>query len=59
MIFNFSGDLTNRVANMEKLFDAMTLQSSIHTQQLDTIDGVIMTVGEYFRLLNPLTPIDS
>ena len=51
IIFNSSGDLTNRVVNMERLLDEMSYQSSIHTQKLDTIDGVIMAVGEYITLL--------
>ena len=40
---------------MEKLLDEMSHQSSIHTQKLDTIDGVIMAVGEYITLIKRLT----
>ena len=55
IIVNLSGDLTNRVVNMEKLLDEMSHQSSIHTQKLDTIDGVIMAVGEYITLIKKVT----
>ena len=51
IIFNLSGDLTNRVVNMEKLLDEMSHQSSINTQKLDTIDGMIIAVGKFMQLI--------
>ena len=48
---NLLGDLTNRVMKMELLLDEMSFQSSIHTQKLDAIDGMIIAVGEFMQLL--------
>ena len=39
---------------MEKLLDEISHQSSIHTEKLDTIDGVIMAVGEYITLIKKI-----
>ena len=36
---------------MELLLDEMSFQSSIHTQKLDAIDGMIIAVGEFMQLL--------
>ena len=44
---NLLGDLTNRVMKMETLLDEMSYQSSIHTQKLDALDGMIIAVGEF------------
>ena len=32
---------------METLLDEMSYQSSIHTQKLDALDGMIIAVGEF------------
>ena len=32
---------------METLLDEMSYQSSIHTQKLDALDGMLIAVGEF------------
>ena len=45
-LFSFVGDLTNRVVRLEHFMKEMTHESSINSQKLDDLNGMVMNVGE-------------
>ena len=45
-LFSFAGDLTNRVVRLEHFMKEMTHESSINSQKLDDLNGMVMNVGE-------------
>ena len=46
-LFLFAGDLTNRVVRLEHFMKEMTHESSINSQKLDDLNGMVMTVGKF------------
>ena len=49
--FSYAGDLANRVVRLEHFMKEMTHESSINSQKLDDLNGMVMTVGECITVL--------